>query len=75
MIENIKKKYSIFSHCQKNKMSYLQHFNISFNFSIKLGIASIQALIHSLLPSLYITSTTDVVADIENQLAQLKKKN
>ena len=60
--------YSYFSHPNSVKMSYFEHFKVSFIYSYQLFIGSIKALIHAIIPSLYITSTSDVLREINKDL-------
>ena len=60
--------YSYFEHPNSVKMSYFEHLYLSLGFSYKLFISSFKALIHALIPSLFITSTTDVVNEISYEL-------
>ena len=60
--------YSYFRHPNKMCMSYIHHAFVSLQFSYLLINAGTKAFIHALFPSLYITSTTDVVKDIYNIL-------
>lgn len=60
--------YSYFEHPNSVKMSYLEHLYLSLGFSYKLFISSFKALIHALIPSLFITSTSDVVNEISYEL-------
>lgn len=61
-------KYSYFEHPNNVCMSYLTHAKLSLGFSIKLISGSIKAFIHACIPSLYITSTSDLVTEISNEL-------
>jgi len=45
-------------------MTYFQHMKLSLYLSYLLGKGSIAALIHSLIPDLFITSTTDITKKI-----------
>ena len=60
--------FSIFSHPDSNCMSYFQHFRLSLHFSKKMFISSWKALIHAIIPSLFITSTSDTVSDIQDTI-------
>ena len=60
--------YSYFTHPNELCMSYLEHANISFYYSYKLFLSSIKAFFHSIFPSLYKTSTSDVIYEIGSLL-------
>ncbi len=60
--------YSYFRHPNRVCMSYYQHLKTSFYYSSQLFIGSIKAFIHAIIPSLFITSTTEIVNDINNKL-------
>lgn len=48
-------------HPRENEVTYFQHFIISLNISISFFMASIKALIHSFIPALFETSSTDCI--------------
>ena len=52
-------------------LTYLEHFKLSMGLSFQLSKAAIKAFIHSILPFLFVTSTSDTVLCIE----QILKKN
>ena len=60
--------YSYFTHPNNVCMNYFNHFKISINYSKQLFIASLKAFIHAIFPSVYITSTTNTINNINNQL-------
>ena len=55
-------------HPRKVCMTYLQHFRFSMKLSSIFFISSIKAFIHALFPFWFVTSTTDTVTYIQNQL-------
>lgn len=57
-----------FDHPRKVCMTYLQHFRFSMKLSSIFFISSIKAFIHALFPFWCVTSTTDAVTYIQNQL-------
>ena len=61
-------KYSYFAHPNNVCISYLEHliFSIVLSFSLLLG--SLKAFVHAIIPSMFITSTTDLVKDIDIKL-------
>ena len=61
-------KFSIFSHPNNNCMTYIEHFRLSMSFSKKLFVSSWKAMIHAFIPSLYITSTTSTILEIQNDI-------
>ena len=66
--------YSYFAHPNNMRMTYYRHFFVSFRYSTKLFIGSIKALIHAIIPSLYVTSTTELVLQLNSDLLGLMKK-
>ncbi len=67
---------SIFRHPSKVCMSYLEHCKFSLGLSYSLGIGCIKAFIHALLPDYYITSTSDLVVEIQEKIEKAGcKKN
>lgn len=63
--------YSYFSHPNSVCMTYFNHAKLSFTFSLILFKSSIQAFIHALIPSMYITSTSDTVTKIKEMLSNV----
>ena len=64
-----------FKHLQDVKMSYLSHFYRSFSIGIYFGIASCKALVHAIYPDLFITSSSDLIKDLAEELEEeIKKK-
>tara|TARA_E500000178_G_C17031199_1_gene760659 strand:- start:42 stop:326 length:285 start_codon:yes stop_codon:yes gene_type:complete len=60
---------NIFSnHPKEVCMNYYTHFNFSLKLSIVLLTASGKAFVHAIIPSLYITSTSDTIAYIDNEI-------
>ena len=57
--------YSYFSHPNSVCMSYYTHFRFSMNLSRKLFIASIQAFVHAIFPNIFITSSSDLVNELQ----------
>jgi hypothetical protein len=51
----------MFSHLEKNKMTYIQHMIISLNLSMIFCISSITAFIHAFFPFLFETSSSDTI--------------
>ena len=49
-------------------MTYFQHFTFSMGFSFFFMKKSLHAFIHAFIPSLYITSSSDSVNEIEDKL-------
>ena len=49
-------------------MGYFHHLRNSLYYSRRFFFASIKAVIHALVPDLYITSTTDTVTEIDELL-------
>lgn len=55
-------------HPQNVCMNYLTHMKFSLNLSYTLLIASGKAFIHALIPSCYITSSSDFSEYLKNEL-------
>lgn len=66
--ESMKNRFSIFTHPNDNCMSYFEHLGLSLSFSRKLLVSSWKAVVHAFIPSLYITSTSQTVLEIQDQL-------
>ena len=65
---SINKRFSIFTDPNDNCMSYLDHLGLSLSFSRKLLVSSWKAVVHAFIPSLYVTSTTQTVMEIQDLL-------
>ena len=59
-------------HPQSVCLTYVEHFKLSMGLSFKLSTAAIKAFIHSILPFLFVTSTSDIVLEIEKILKENK---
>ena len=57
-----------FAHLEEMKMNYFEHMFISLNYAFILFISSIKAFIHSFIPDLFVTSTTECIVEINNKL-------
>ena len=57
-----------FAHLEEMNMSYFEHLLISLNYALILFISSIKAFIHSFIPDLFVTSTTECIVEINNKL-------
>jgi len=56
-------------------MNYFQHFSFSIGLSFYFFKKSIQALIHSVYPNLYITSSSDVPKELEDKFSNVGCKS
>ena len=54
----------MFKHLKEKKVTYMQHCIISLNISKMLLIAGVKALIHSFVPFLFETSSTDCIKEL-----------
>lgn len=50
----------MFNHPKKVCMSYIQHLKLSLYFSYILFKGSLKAIVHGLVPDVYVTSTSDL---------------
>lgn len=60
-----------FSHPKKVCMSYMRHFWFSMSLSGRFAIGSMQAFIHALLPDYYITSSSDLILEIQEDMSNI----
>lgn len=51
-------------HPREHKITYIQHSMISLNFAKSFFIASIKAIVHAFIPSLFVTSSTECIKEI-----------
>lgn len=61
--------YSYFSHPNSVCMSYLQHAQFSSSIGVSLLIGSFQAFVHAILPSMYLTSSSDLSRNLHLKLS------
>ena len=60
----------LFEHPRKVCMTYMEHFTLSGEMAIVLGVGSIKAIIHAIYPDMFITSTTDTINYIQKRLSE-----
>ena len=63
-----------FKHLREMDMGYFEHMFISLNYVAILFISAFKALIHSFIPDLFETSTTQCVVEINNKLNKYNTK-
>lgn len=66
---------NLFIHPKKVCMTYYQHFCFSMNVSKKLFIGSVKSFIHALFPDVFITSTTDLLLILQEEMKQVGCRN
>lgn len=59
---------NFFQHPQKVCLTYYNHFMFSIRISFKLFTASLKAFVHSIYPDIFITSTTDTLTNLSEDL-------
>lgn len=63
-----------FKHLRDSNMNYFEHMFVSLNHAFILFISSIKALIHSLIPDLFVRSTSECIIEINNKLERHSMK-
>ncbi len=58
----------MFFHPREVCMDYFSHFKVSIIFALILFKGSLKAFVHSVLPDVYITSTSDTIDTINKLL-------
>ncbi len=61
-------KYSYFIHPNNVCMSYFEHFKFSMSLSVSFLVGSFKAFMHAIIPSMFITSSSDLIKDIDLKL-------
>ena len=56
-------------------MTYMRHFWFSMSLCRRFAVGSIQAFIHAVLPDYYITSSSDLIAEIKNDMSKIGCRN
>jgi hypothetical protein len=62
-------------HPKEVGLSYFQHLYVSVSISINFFTASIKALIHSFLPFMFETSSSDTIKYLDLLIKETRKKN
>jgi hypothetical protein len=62
-----------FVHLKQTNLSYSHHFFRSLLLSLDLYVGSVKALIHSIYPDIFVTSTTDLVIKLHKILVKNPK--
>ncbi len=62
-----------FKHLEEMNMEYFEHMLISLNYAIILFISFIKAVIHSFIPDLFVTSTSECIVEINDKLKKHTK--
>ena len=55
-------------------LTYYTHWKLSMTLSVKFAVASFKALIHAFIPSIFISSSTNCVTEINELLTANKCK-
>ena len=63
------------SHLEEMNMNYFEHMYISLYYSFILFLSCIKALIHAFIPDVYVTSTSECIVEINNELTKHKKND
>lgn len=58
----------MFSHPKAVCMTYLTHMAFALEVSVILWVAAAKSVVHAFLPDTFITSTTDLVVDLDHKL-------
>ena len=65
------KRFSYFQHPQAVCMSYLSHCMFSLKLAKYFAVGSMKAIIHAFFPSLFITSSSDLLITMKGEMDQL----
>lgn len=63
--------YSRFQHPQSVCMSYLDHCMFSLKLARYLAVGSMKAVVHAVFPSLYITSSSDLLVTMKEDMSKI----
>lgn len=55
-------------HLRETNMSYAKHASHSLRLAARLAVGSGRAIVHALLPGVHVTSTTDLVRSLHEDL-------
>ena len=60
--------YGYFTHPASVCMSYLEHLIFSMSISARFAVGSDQAFVHALYPDAFITSSSDLVNELQHDM-------
>jgi hypothetical protein len=55
-------------HLEENKMSYWKHFAFASSICFSLSLAVSCLLIHSIIPSLFVTTGSNIIKKVHNKI-------
>ena len=61
-------------HLKKHGMSYFAHMALAFRYAYQLGIMTIIAIIHGILPFIFETYVSDKIKELNNE-KKISNKN
>ena len=61
----------MFTHPKSVCLTYYQHFCFSMNVTKKLIIGSIKSFIHAIYPDIFITTTSDLLIELKNEMSEI----
>lgn len=62
---------NLFRHPKDVCLTYYQHLRFSLYVTKILFVGSIKSFIHSLLPDMFITSTTDLLSELNKEIEKI----
>ena len=63
--------YSYFQHPQAVCMSYFEHCMFSLKLARYFAVGSLKAVVHAFLPNMYITSSSDLLVTVKEDMAKI----
>lgn len=63
--------YSYFQHPQAVCMSYFEHCMFSLKLARYFAVGSFKAVVHAFLPSMYITSSSDLLVTVKEDMTKI----
>ena len=63
--------YSQFKHPQSVCMSYFEHCMFSLKLAGCFAVGSLKAVIHAFFPNMYVTSSTDLLSAMKEDMAKI----
>ena len=61
----------MFTHPKSVCLTYYQHFCFSMHVTKKLIIGSIKSFIHAIYPDIFITTTSDLLIELKNEMNEI----
>ena len=52
-------------------LTYFEHFRFSMSLARRFFVASLKAIVHAFIPCYYITSSTDIIQELQEDMKKI----